>query len=264
MNTPAEIAQNYLAIGEAKTRLPLKKMFLLAVLAGAYIALAGLAASTGAAAMESAGAGRLVNACIFPAGLTMVLLAGSELFTGNCLILIPVLQGRVTPAAFLRNLAVVYLGNLAGGALIAAGAVYSHTLDLFGGKLAANTIATAAAKCSLSFGDALLRGILCNLLVCLAVWMAASAKEPAGKVVSLFFPIFVFVICGFEHCVANMYYIPAGLMAAALPEYAAAAGTASGLSLGGFLLGNLLPVTVGNLIGGMALAGVYWGVYLRE
>ena len=192
----------------------------------------------------------------------MVLLAGSELFTGNCLILIPVLSRRVAPAAMARNLVVVYLGNFLGGLLAAAGVVYSHTLDLFGGKLAAGAIATAAAKCSLSPGDAFLRGVLCNLLVCLAVWMAASAKEPAGKVAALFFPIFLFVLCGFEHCVANMYYIPAGLMAQGLPEYAA--GAVPALTLGNFVVKNLLPVTLGNLLGGLGLAWVYQRIYLKD
>ncbi len=262
MNAPAEIAKNFLAVGEGKVRLPLGRMFLLAVLAGLYIGLAGAGASAAAAGVESAGAGKLLGACIFPAGLTMVLLAGSELFTGNCLILIPVLSRRVAPAAMARNLVVVYLGNFLGGLLAAAGVVYSHTLDLFGGKLAAGAIATAAAKCSLSPGDAFLRGVLCNLLVCLAVWMAASAKEPAGKVAALFFPIFLFVLCGFEHCVANMYYIPAGLMAQGLPEYAA--GAVPALTLGNFLARNLLPVTLGNLLGGLGLAWVYQRIYLEE
>lgn len=262
MNTPAEIAKNFLAVGEGKVRLPLGRMFLLAVLAGLYIGLAGAGASAAAAGVESAGAGKLLGACIFPAGLTMVLLAGSELFTGNCLILIPVLSRRVAPAAMARNLAVVYLGNFLGGLLAAAGVVYSHTLDLFGGKFAAGAIATAAAKCSLSPGDAFLRGVLCNLLVCLAVWMAASAKEPAGKVAALFFPIFLFVLCGFEHCIANMYYIPAGLMAQGLPEHAA--GAAPALTLGNFLARNLLPVTLGNLLGGLGLAWVYQRIYLEE
>ena len=222
----------------------------------------GGGASAAAAGVESAGAGKLLGACIFPAGLTMVLLAGSELFTGNCLILIPVLSRRVAPAAMARNLVVVYLGNFLGGLLAAAGVVYSHTLDLFGGKLAAGAIATAAAKCSLSPGDAFLRGVLCNLLVCLAVWMAASAKEPAGKVAALFFPIFLFVLCGFEHCIANMYYIPAGLMAQGLPEYAA--GAVPALTLGNFVVKNLLPVTLGNLLGGLGLAWVYQRIYLKD
>ena len=161
-----------------------------------------------------------------------------------------------------RNLVVVYLGNFLGGLLAAAGVVYSHTLDLFGGKLAAGAIATAAAKCSLSPGDAFLRGVLCNLLVCLAVWMAASAKEPAGKVAALFFPIFLFVLCGFEHCIANMYYIPAGLMAQGLREYAA--GAVPALTLGNFVVKNLLPVTLGNLLGGLGLAWVYQRIYLEE
>ena len=265
MNTPGEIAKNYLAVGEGKARLPLGKMFLLAVLAGLYIGLAGLGASVASAGAGSAGAGRLLSACIFPAGLTMVLLAGSELFTGNCLILIPVLEGRLSPAALVRNLLVVYLGNFLGGLLAAAGAVYSHTFSLFGNGLAAGAVSTAAAKCSLSFGDAFLRGIFCNLLVCLAVWMAMAAKDAAGKVAALFFPIFLFVLCGFEHCIANMYYIPAGLLALGEPVYAAAIGEApAALTWGNFLLVNLLPVTLGNLLGGMALAAGYWGAYLKN
>lgn len=264
MNTPGEIAKNYLAVGKAKAQLPLGKMFLLAVLAGAYIALAGLGASVASAGAESAGAGRLLSACVFPAGLTMVLLAGSELFTGNCLILIPVLHREVSPAAFVRNLVVVYLGNTLGGILVAAGAVYSRIFDLFGGGMAAGAISTAAAKCALPFGIAFLRGIFCNLLVCLAVWMAMAAKDTAGKVAALFFPIFLFVLCGFEHCVANLYYIPAGLLALGDPAWAALAGDVSALTWGNFLFGNLLPVTLGNLLGGMILAWAYWAVYLKE
>lgn len=263
MNTPGEIAKNYLAIGGAKARMPLGKLFLLAVLAGAYIGLAGLGASVASAGAGSAGAGRVLSAAIFPAGLTMVLLAGSELFTGNCLILIPVLHGEVSPGAFARNLLVVYLGNALGGFLIAAGAVYSHTFDLLNGSVAAGAVAAAAAKCSLSFGDAFLRGVFCNLLVCLAVWMAMAAKDAAGKVAALFFPIFLFVLCGFEHCVANLYYIPAGLLALGDPAYAALAQNASALTWGNFLFANLLPVTLGNLVGGMVLAWAYWAIYLK-
>lgn len=263
MNTPGEIAKNYLAVGQTKARLPLGRMFLLAVLAGLYIGLAGLGATVASAGAGSAGAGRILSACVFPAGLTMVLLAGSELFTGNCLILIPVLQGEVAPAAFARNLLVVYLGNALGGLLVAAGAAASRTFDLLGGGVAAGAIATAAAKCALPFGTALFRGILCNLLVCLAVWMAMAAKDAAGKVAALFFPIFLFVLCGFEHCVANLYYIPAGLLALGDPAWSALAGEVPALTWGNFLLGNLLPVTLGNLLGGMALAWAYWAVYLK-
>lgn len=263
MNTPGEMAKNYLAVGEAKARLPLGKMYLLAILAGLFIGLAGLGASVASAGAATAGGGRLLSACVFPAGLTMVLLAGSELFTGNCLILMPVLSGRVSPGAFARSLLVVYLGNLVGGMLVAAGAVFSCVFDLFNGGLGAAAIATAAAKCSLPFGEAFFKGVLCNLLVCLAVWMALAAKDVAGKVAALFFPVFLFVLCGFEHCVANMYYIPAGMLASTVPHYAALAPvTAPGW--GDFLLGNLLPVTLGNLAGGLTLAAVYWAVYLRD
>ncbi len=265
MNMPAEIARSAMRSGIAKARLAPGRLLPLAVLAGLYIGLAGIGASAAAAGLANAGAGKLAGACIFPAGLTMVLLAGSELFTGNCLIFIPVLKGEVSPAAFGKNLLLVYLGNLAGGLLAAAGAVYSHTLSLFGYGFAAGAIAAAAAKCSLSFGDAFLRGVLCNLLVCLAVWMAMAADDAAGKVAALFFPIFLFVLCGFEHCVANMYYIPAGIMALQVPAYAAAAGEAAAcLTWGNFLFKNLLPVTLGNLAGGMGLAWIYEIIYLKD
>ena len=264
MNTPAEIAKSYLPIGAAKTKLPPPKMFLLAVLAGLYIGLAGLGATIASAGAATPGTARLLSACVFPAGLTMVLLAGSELFTGNCLILIPVLHREVPPAAFARNLLVVYLGNALGGFLVAAGAVYSRVFDLLGGTVAASAITTAAQKCALPWGTAFLRGVLCNLLVCLAVWMAMAAKDAAGKVAALFFPVFLFVLCGFEHCVANLYYIPAGLLALGDPAWAALAGEAPALAWGNFLLQNLLPVTLGNLLGGMALAWAYWAIYLKK
>lgn len=257
MNSPAEVAKNYLTIGKNKANTEISRMFLLAILAGMFIAMAGVGAT---AANGTLGAG--VGAFVFPGGLAMVLIAGSELFTGNNLIIIPVLQGEVSVGAMLKNWVVVYLGNLVGSILVAAIAVYGGAMDKFG----ASVIATATTKCSLSFGDATLKGIGCNFLVCIAVWMSFAAKDVAGKIIGLYFPIMIFVIAGFEHSVANMFYISAGLFANDdMVAAAAEAGTdMANLTWGNFFIKNLLPVTIGNIIGGAVLVGVvYWYIYIR-
>ena len=262
MMTSAEIAKQYVSLGAAKTRLPLGKALALGVLSGLFIGLAGIASSVAAAGIADPGLARLASALVFPAALSMVVVTGSELFTGNCLIVIPVLEGAASPLGMARNLAAVYLGNLLGGFLAAAGAVWGHVFDLFGGGLGAYAVATAAAKCALPLGDAFLRGFFCNILVCLAVWMTFAAPEAPGKIAALFFPIAVFVLCGFEHSVANMYYIPAGLWALGNPAWAPEAPAA--LTWGGFLLGNLLPVTLGNMAGGMGLGALDRWLYLKK
>lgn len=268
MNTPAEIAKNYIAVGKNKVSLPLSKMIPLAVLAGIYIGLAGVGATVAPATITNASVAKLVGACIFPTGLTLVVLAGSELFTGNCLLVIPLLNKDTTWKQTAYSWFFVYLGNFIGGLLVAAAVVYGHTFDLFDTGLAVSAIRTAAAKCSLTFGDAFLRGLLCNLLVCLAVWLTMSAKDAAGKILGLFLPIMLFVLCGYEHCVANMYYIPAGLLAMNNPAYAQAAVAAgvntSVLTWGNYFIAHLLPVTLGNMAGGCGIGAVYWWIYLRE
>lgn len=269
INTPAEIAKNYVTIGKNKVNTPLDKMFLLAVLAGAFIAFGGIGSSTAAVAVQPAALGKLISGCIFPGGLTLVLLAGSELFTGNCLLTIPLLEKEISIGGMLKNWIVVYFGNMVGGMLVAAGLVFSGQYNMYDGAMAVSVLSTAAAKCSLSFGDAFIKGIFCNILVCLAVWVSFSAKDSAGKVISLFFPILIFVVCGFEHCVANMYYISAGLFSKGIPAYVQAA-EAAGVNLdaitwGNFFGTNLVPVTLGNIVGGAVCVGmVYWYLYLRK
>ncbi|HBA62265.1 MAG TPA: FdhC protein [Lachnospiraceae bacterium] len=267
--TPAEIAKNYIAIGKAKVNTPIGRMFLLAVLAGAFIGLGGVGATTAAVSIPYASVGKLVGACIFPGGLTMVLLAGSELFTGNTLLVIPLLEKEIRLAEMLKSWGIVYIGNLVGGFLVAAGIVYSHQISLFNNQMAVSVISTAASKCTLTFGDALIRGIFCNFLVCIAVWISFAAKDVAGKIAGLFFPIMIFVLCGFEHSVANMYYISAGLFANGIPAYSQAALEAgldtNALTWGNFFIKNLLPVTIGNIIGGAVCVGcAYWFLYLRK
>ena len=262
MNSPAEIAKNYIAVGKAKTSAGFWKLLILGMLAGAFIGFAGVGATV-AGLCAPGTSGRFLGACVFPAGLSMVLLAGSELFTGNSLLVIPVLTGDVRFSAMLRNWAVVYAGNFLGSLLVAALAVFGHTGDLLGGiqgGVAASRISAAVNKVSLSFGDAFLRGVCCNFLVCVAVWISFAARDVAGKVLGLFLPIMLFVVCGFEHSIANMYYIPCGLFCKAL--YGA---EAEALTWGAFFLKNLIPVTLGNLVGGVGLVGLpYWFVYLRD
>lgn len=248
MNTPKEIAASYIELGYAKATQPKGRMFLLAVLAGVYIALAGAASTVG-----SAVAGKLAGACIFPAGLAMVILAGSELFTGNNLMIISALERRISVPQLLAAWAVVYAGNLAGAVLIAAVTVGGGTFAAYYETL----LATAGAKTALNFTDALLRGVACNILVCAAVWMAAAARDAEGKVLALYLPVAAFVLSGFEHCIANMFFIPAGLFAAM--RYG---GAPESLSWGAFFLKNLLPVTIGNMIGGVGLGTVLKTIYL--
>ena len=164
-----------------------------------------------------------MSACVFPGGLAMVVLAGAELFTGNSLLVIPLLSRKVRFSGVLRSWAVVYLGNLIGALAVAALAVYSHQLGQFSGALAASAMSTAAAKCSLTFGDAFLRGMACNFLVCIAVWITMSATSVIGKVSGLYFPILLFVVSGFDS-VANMYYIPVALFAKGVPAYVQGGG----------------------------------------
>jgi formate/nitrite transporter FocA (FNT family) len=179
MNSPAEVAKNYLAIGKAKTQNGFMKLFVLGILAGAFIALAAIGATTAAVSVASASVGKFLGACVFPVGLTMVLIAGSELFTGNALIIIPVLSKEATWGGMLRNWVIVYIANFIGSIAVAALVVYGHTPDLFGGAeggLAASIVKAAAAKSSLSFWDAFIRGILCNFLVCIAVWISFAPR----------------------------------------------------------------------------------------
>lgn len=260
MYTPKEVAENYLSACRAKAALPLGRMFLLACMAGAFVALAGVASTAAAATVGDPSLAKLVSGCVFPAGLAMVIVAGSELFTGNNLMIMGVLSRVICTRQMLRNWCVVYLGNFVGAALVAALCVLGHVFSAFDGRLAASVIAIAQTKAALPFGDAFVRGILCNFLVCIAVWMASAAKSVPGKILAVFFPIMTFVVAGFEHSVANMYYLTAGLLTAA--QTGTAAG---GLTWGRALLGNLLPVTFGNLVGGVLLVGMSaWYLYLKQ
>ncbi len=260
MNTPLEIADIYIMVGDGKTTQRTWKMFLLAFLAGAYIALGALASQIVACGIETPAIGRLLSALVFPIGLVMIIIAGGELFTGDCLIFISVLSKNTYMSAMLRTWLVVYLGNFFGAVFISAMVNFGHVLTLFDGALAQAVVDSAVSKVHISFTDALIKGVLCNFMVCIAVWISFASDDIMGKILGLYLPILLFVVCGFEHSVANMYFIPSGIFAQHVYNIPSEA-----LHWGSFLLKNLLPVTIGNIIGGSVMVGMgYWLIYLTE
>ncbi|HSN94165.1 MAG TPA: formate/nitrite transporter family protein [Anaerolineaceae bacterium] len=266
--SPAEIAAKTVNIGIKKANLDFWTMFFLALFGGAYIALGAILATTVATNGPDFpfGVNSLLKGLIFTVGLILVLVAGAELFTGNNLILMAVLAKKVTVAKMLRNWGVVYLGNLIGSLIIALVMLLSKQYLLAGGALGKTVLTIANTKAGLDFWSAIGLGIMCNLLVCLAVWMSFSARTTAGKILAIIPPITAFVAAGFEHSVANMYFIPIGLLIKwTNPEFVTKAGDFGNLTIGNFFVRNLLPVTIGNLIGGALFVGaMYWFIYLRK
>lgn len=262
--TTGEILEKVSDSGIAKAEGKTLRLLIWALLAGAYIAFGAQASQMVSfnllADPDSLGVGRLVSAAVFPVGLMMVVLCGAELFTGNCLMIIGVLDRKIRISGMLRNWVLVYLGNFLGALLVVALMKSTGLWGTGSGLLGASVIKTAQAKVQLSFGQAFVRGILCNWLVCLAVWMSTGARETVSKIFAIWFCIGLFVISGFEHSIANMYFIPAGIAAAADSGLAQLAGCdVSVLTVGNFLIKNLLPVTLGNILGGGLFVGmVYW------
>lgn len=257
-----EFVKNYEAVGVKKSGMQIPKMFILAVLAGVIVALCAVQVNTAIHTITDYGLAKIVSGLLFPFALFIVIITGSELFTGNCLMIMPVLSRTIKFSGMLKNLAVVYLGNFAGSLIIAWLCAKFGQFDISGGQLAVVTMKTAIAKSTLPFGNALVFGILCNVLVCAGVMCAYCAKDVAGRAIGSYMPVCIFVIAGFEHCIANMYYIPAGIFAASVPKYAQLASEAgldlSALTWGNFLGANLLPVTIGNIAGGILFAIAIW------
>ena len=270
---PREIALKAEAIGVQKTRLDFLSLVALAVLAGAFIGLGAMFATTvlaGADGVLPFGVSRLLSGVVFCLGLILVVLGGAELFTGNNLMVMAWAAGKVSPREMLRAWAIVYVGNFI-GAVGTAGIVFLSGQYLSGkGSVAGVALTIATNKVSLSFEHGLFLGILCNVLVCLAVWLAYGARTTADKIMAIVFPVSAFVVAGFEHSVANMYFIPLGLFikawapAAMWTQIGATSVNYAALTWAG-LVDNLIPVTLGNIIGGDGLVGlVYWLVYLRK
>ncbi len=248
MYQPVEIANNYITAANGKVTNAWYKILLLAVLAGAFIALGGALATIAGESAQSNGI--LVKGAVFPLGLMLVVICGAELFTGNCLLIAPLLNKNIKVKGLLKNWGLAYLGNFIGSVIIAVLVVYSKT---YSGNTAVAAVSLVAAKSEMNFGVGLLKGILCNMLVCLAVWMAMASKSSAGKMLAVYLPVFAFVVCGFEHSVANMFYI----MSAAMVEGGA-------FNFGYALLNGLLAPTIGNIIGGALIAVAFWALHFKR
>lgn len=251
--TPKEIAEIWVQNGVNKAKLTTMKMILLGLAAGVYIGFGAhaflLATSFGESAFEIS-TGKLFGASLFPVGLMMVILCGAELFTGNNLLTLALFQRKITAGQMIRNWILVYLSNMAGSILLALVLAKS---GLYVGAVAERAIAVAAGKVTGSFSQMLLKGILCNILVVLACWFQAGSKDLTGKIFAIWFPIMLFVFSGYEHSVANMTYIPLGMFLGAE------------ITPVQFVAGNLIPVTIGNLIGGAVIIPLlYRTAYLEK
>ncbi len=252
------------SVGVKKATVPVLETLVLGALAGVYIGFgAALATLVGHDAADKVGVGiaQLLTGSVFSVGLMLVVIAGAELFTGNNLMIASVLGKEYGAGRMLSRWGLVYVSNFVGALLLAFIMYQSGLWKMASGAVGARAVAIARAKVNLPFGEAFFRGIGCNWLVCLAVWMALSAKDVGGKILAIFFPIMAFVALGYEHCVANMYFIPMGLL---LKGAIGAAGGVQSLTWSRMLTANLVPVTLGNIVGGAIFVGsTYWWVYLR-
>ena len=236
--SPKETAEAYDSISVNKAKNSLSNLFILGMLAGVYIAFAGFASQTISYTIDNPGLAKFASGAVFPVGLILVVIAGAELFTGNNLMIIGVMDKRISFNELFRNWITVYTANFIGSVLFAYLVSRSGLFDSAHGLLGATVIKAAVGKTSLPFSQALIRGILCNIMVVLAVWMATAAKDIISKLFAIWFPIMLFVMSGFEHSIANMYYIPAGIFAKSNTLYLKAgkieASSISRLNIGGF------------------------------
>ena len=237
--TPGEVANATINVGINKAKLETNNCILLGILAGVFIGFGGIGNILVSQTLGGidAGLARLAGASVFPVGLMLVVMCGAELFTGNNLMTLAFMNKKITLSQLFRNWSLVYVANFIGSIVLAVAIFYSGT---FTGDAATKAIAIAESKAALTVSQALIRGILCNVLVVLAVWMATAAQDIVSKIFACWFPIMLFVLCGFEHSVANMFFMPMGMMLGA------------NVSIGQLVL-NLVVVTIGNIIGGAIL-----------
>jgi len=265
---PAEMALKMEGIGVTKANGNIFTISLLGILAGFFIGLGAMFCTLVTTDIQVGfGLTKLLGGIVFCLGLILVVLAGAELFTGNALMVASRASGKIKISQLFQNWGIVYFTNLVGALLLVLVVFYSQFWALDGYKVGANALLIANAKVNLAFWPAFARGILCNALVCLAVWLCFGARTTVDKIFAILFPITAFVACGFEHSIANMYFIPMGIAIAGQVEVLEVAGVTTSqvanLSMAGFI-GNLLPVTLGNIVGGTFVGSIYWLVYLRK
>jgi formate transporter len=269
---PPEMALQAELIGVSKVNMSLSKTLVLAMLAGAFIAFGSIFFTTvTAGSTMSYGITRLFGGFSFSLGLVLVIVGGAELFTGNNLIIMAWANKKISTSQIFKNWVLVYLGNMIGALFIVFLMFFSKQYSFASGTVGINVLNIAKTKCELGFVQAILLGILCNILVCLAVWLCFSSRSIAGKIASIVFPITAFVACGFEHSIANMYFIPEAILVLNYGDLKfltlvhQSALHYESISWSNYLYNNLLPVTIGNIIGGAVLVGlVYWFVFLRK
>jgi formate transporter len=275
---PPAMASKAEGLGVKKAQLDTLGMFTLGILAGAFIAVGAIFCTTVLAGTGTLpyGVARLLGGLVFTLGLILVVVGGAELFTGNNLIIMAFMSGKVGIGALMRNWVIVYVGNFVGSIITALIMFVSAQYTFGNGAIGLTALNIANSKSGLGFWQAIALGIMCNALVCMAVWLCYSARSTADKILAIIPPISAFVAAGFEHSVANMYFIPIGLFIKswapasfwALPALAEGSRTAASfanLTWGNFFIANLLPVTIGNIIGGAGMVGlIYWFVYLRK
>ncbi|MFC1770305.1 formate/nitrite transporter family protein [Candidatus Margulisiibacteriota bacterium] len=271
-NTPKEVAEAMVSIGKKKVSMPFLAASVLGILAGVYIGFGAQIAttvSTTTSKFLGFGISKFLAGSVFSVGLMLVVIAGAELFTGNNLIVKAVLKGEVTWAQLVKSWVIIYIANFIGSLIVVfivyLGGLYASA----GNELGATALKIANAKVNLSFAAAFFRGILCNWLVCLAVWLCIAAKDVTGKIWSCFFPIMTFVACGYEHSIANMFFIPMGVLLKNQPQVLETAGLTlsqlGNLTWVGAFTNNILAVSLGNIIGGAVFVGTaYFFVYLRD
>ncbi|PRX27720.1 formate/nitrite transporter [Orenia metallireducens] len=266
---PQETIDYTIESGIKKTHRSNSIILLSAIIAGIFIAMGALSSNTAAYTIKNSGAAKIVTGAIFPVGLMLIIIVGADLFTSNCLLMIGTLEKRIKWGSFLRVLGIVYIGNFIGTVLIAIMTISAGQFDAGNGALGAYHIHLALHKLEASFGQAIILGTLCNIIVCAAALAMYSAQDITSKVWGGFFPIFAFIIAGFQHSIANMYYIPAGIIASKNPLYLEAGHFTQNelamLTWRHFFIDNLLPVTIGNIIGGAVVIGAsYWYIFVYQ
>lgn len=271
-NTPAEITAYVVETGYKKSTLSATKMLLLGIMAGIFLSLAAHATIIVTHNIPYIGFARFISGLIFPVGLVLILLSGCELFTGNCLIVVSCLEKKTSWKKYAKSLFFVYTGNLIGSLITVACLFYYNQNCHVDNLISAYNIKVAATKCSMPPVAALISSTFANILVCMGVWFCYAAKDISGKIMGIFYPIFLFIVIGLEHVIANMYYIPMGLFAKANPAYLQSAidmGVSpeklSNLNLSNAIINNFIPATIGNILGGALMVGAfYWLIFLKD